>query len=181
MKALHENLDTLGRKKMIHRVRSQFYWRGLQHDVANFVRSCEHCQKRKALQPWRSGYLQLFSATEPFKLSESTFSTESEREYAVVMVDLFTRWPELAAIPNATAEAVADAVIDKLFLRHGCPVQLLSDRGAQFTSRLSQRMSKRLGVKKIFTTANHPQTNGQVGRLNRYIATALTAYVQDHQ
>ena len=42
-------------------------------------------------------------------------------------------------------------------------------------------MSKRLGVKKIFTTAYHPQTNGQVGRLNRYIATALPAYVQDHQ
>ena len=26
-----------------------------------------------------------------------------------------------------------------------------------------------------------PQTNGQVERLNRYIATALPAYVKDHQ
>ena len=122
-------LSDLGRKKTIHRVRSQFHWRGLQHDVANFVRSCERCQKRKALQPWRSGYLQLFSATEPFQIFGIDLLGPFLRSlrgniYAVVMLDRSTRWPELAAIPNATAEAVADAVIDKLVLRHGCPVQL---------------------------------------------------------
>ena len=97
------------------------------------------------------------------------------------MVDRFTRWPELAAVPNATAEAVVDAVIEKLVLRHGYPVQLLSDRGAQFTSRLFQQMSKHLGVQKIFTTSYHPQTNGQVERLKRFISQSLSAHVEKHQ
>ena len=96
----------------------------------------------------------------------------------VVMVDRFTRWPELAAVPNASAEAVADTVIEKFVLRHGCPVQLLSD---QFTSRLFQRMSKRLGVQKIFTTSYHHQTNGQVERSNRFISQSLSAYVEKNQ
>ena len=70
MRALHELPISgyLGRKKSIHRIRSQFYWRGVNQDVTEFVKSCEHCQKRKATQPRKAGYLQLFSAFEPFQV-----------------------------------------------------------------------------------------------------------------
>ena len=43
------------------------------------------------------------------------------------------------------------------------------------------RMAERLGIKQVFSSAYHPQTNGQVERLNRYIASVLSAYVNDHQ
>ena len=186
--ALHDlpTAGHLGRKKTFHRVRSQFYWKGMYTDVTDFVRSCEHCQRRKTVQPRSAGALQLFSATRPFQVVGVDLLGPFPRSvsgniYAVVMVDRFTRWPEIVAIPDGTAEAVADAVVDKLILRHGCPDQLLSDRGTQFTSRLFRRMSKRLGIKRLFTTAYHPQCNGQVERFNRFIAAALTAYVKDHQ
>ena len=107
--------------------------------------------------------------------------SSSGNAYVVTMVDRFTRWPELVAIPDATAETVVDAVIDGLVLRHGCPEKILTDRGSQFTSELFQRMAKRLGVKKVFTTAYHPQTNGQTERFNRVIAEALTSFVDDEQ
>ena len=97
------------------------------------------------------------------------------------MVDLFTRWVEIEAIPDARAETVADALVSKIILRHGCSVQLLSDRGSQFTSRLFRRMSIRLGVKNVYSTAYHPQTNGQVERMNRYVATAMSANVEEDQ
>ena len=42
-------------------------------------------------------------------------------------------------------------------------------------------MAKLLGVKSLMTTAYHPQTNGQVERFNRLIATALTAFVNETQ
>ena len=61
--------------------------------------------------------------------------------------------------------------------RHGCPSQLLSDRGTQFVSRLFRRPPDRLGVHKIFASAYHPQTNGQVERLNSYLASPLTTYL----
>ena len=38
------------------------------------------------------------------------------------------------------------------------PEKILTDRGSQFTSKLFQRMAKRLVMKKVFTTAYHPQT-----------------------
>ena len=86
----------------------------------------------------------------------------------------------MAAVPDITTNTVADVVVDRVILRHGCPVQLLSDRGTQFTSGLFRRMAERLGIKKIFTSAYHPQTNGQVERQNRYIAAALTTCSNEH-
>ena len=50
----------------------------------------------------------------------------------------------------------------------------------QFTSALLERISSRLELK-IFPTAYHPQTNGQVERMNQYVAAALSAYVQANQ
>ena len=81
-------------------------------------------------------------------------------------------------MPDITASTVADAVVDRIVLCHGYPTTLLSDRGSQFMSTLFKRMAERLGIKKVFSSAYHPQTNGQVERLNRYIASALSAYVK---
>lgn len=151
--------------------------------MKTFVRSCLPCQSRKTPQPRQSGELQLFSATRPFEVVGIDIfgplprSAKGNR-YVVVMVDRFSRWTELAPVPDITAVTVADAVVEHIVLRHGCPSQLLSDRGSQFMSKLFRRMSERLGIKKVFTSAYHPQTNGQVERLNWYIAAALTSYVK---
>ena len=94
------------------------------------------------------------------------------------MIDRFTRWVELAPVADIRAETVADALVCHLVLRHGCPQQLLSDRGSQFTSRLFRRVPQRLRIDIIFTTAYHPQTNGQVERFNSSIAACLSAFVK---
>ena len=178
----------LGRRKTYGRLCQQFYWPGMYADVQTYIKSCLACQQRKSLANHSAGELQLFSTSRPFEMVGIDLigpfpKSSSGNTYVVTMVDRFTRWPELVAIPGATAETVANAVIDGLVLRHGCPEKILTDRGSQFTSKLFQRMAnlKRLGVKKVFTTAYHPQTNGQTKRFNRVIAEALTSFVDDEQ
>eukprot|EP00118_Oscarella_pearsei_P018893 m.196972 g.196972 ORF g.196972 m.196972 type:complete len:1094 (+) comp39535_c1_seq2:160-3441(+) len=171
----------LGRRKTYNKARTRYFWKGMSRDVRDFVRECGACQTAKSLRPKRAGRLQLFSEEEPFAtvgvdLLGPLPRSRRGNKYVVVMVDRFTRWPELSAIPDATAETVADAVVEKIVLRHGCPKKILTDRGAQFTSRLFRRMTERMGVKKIFTTAYHPETNGQVERFNRFIGGALRVY-----
>ena len=70
MRALHELPISghLGRKKSMHPIRSQFCWRGCNQDVTEFVKSYEHCRKRKATEPRKAGFLQLSSAFEPFQV-----------------------------------------------------------------------------------------------------------------
>ena len=69
MKALHglPIAGHLGYKKTYHRIRSQFYWKGMAQDIKAFVQSCLSCQSRKPPSPCHSGHLQLFSASRPFE------------------------------------------------------------------------------------------------------------------
>ena len=59
-------------------------------------------------------------------------------------------------------------------------MKLLSDNGTQFTARFFQNICRILGILNVFTTTYHPQANGQVGRFNRTLTSALRKYVGDH-
>ena len=61
------------------------------------------------------------------------------------------------------------------------PVSLLTEIGLQFTAKFFQTACVELGIAKGFTTAYHPQTNGQVERYKRTILAALRAYVANRQ
>ena len=76
-----------------------------------------------------------------------------------------------------TALSAARAFLDHWVYAYGAPISLLTDNGPQFTAKFFQAVCAELGVKKVFTTAYHPQTNGQVERYNRTILTALRGYV----
>jgi transposase InsO family protein len=76
---------------------------------------------------------------------------------------------------------VAHAFCEQWVYVYGAPVTLLTGNGPQFTAKYFQAVCAELGVKKVFTTAYHPQTNGQVERYNRTILAALRGYVARRQ
>ena len=59
----------------------------------------------------------------------------------------------------------------------GVPEALLTDRGTNLLSCLMQDVCSLLGMKKINTTAHHPQCNGMVERFNRTLKTMLRKHV----
>ena len=75
--------------------------------------------------------------------------------YAPVMVDHFTRWPVVYPVASIEAEVVAEKV-QEFIHTYGCPEELLSDRGSNFTSKLVRELCKKLGVKKIYTCSFRP-------------------------
>ena len=62
---------------------------------------------------------------------------------------------------------IANLFVREVVCRHGVPSQFLSDRGAAFLSQLMAQVCEVLGVKKVNTTAYHPQTDGLIERFNR--------------
>ena len=72
---------------------------------------------------------------------------ESDRgnRYLLVAMDYFTKWPEVYAIPNQEASTVADTLVTHFFCRFGVPIELHSDQGRNFESRLMQEVLERLG------------------------------------
>jgi len=58
---------------------------------------------------------------------------------------------------------------------HGVPKKIVSDRGTQFTSYFWQQVHSLLGTKLNFSTAYHPQTDGQTKRINQILEDMLRA------
>ena len=104
--------------------------------------------------------------------------SRSGKHYAVVFIDYLTKWPEVFAVKDQTALTIATHFVEHIVARHGVPAQLLSDRGAAFLSSLMKEICSILGVKKINTTAYHPQTDGLVERFNHTLTNMLAKKVE---
>ena len=101
-------------------------------------------------------------------------SSQRGNKYAIVFVDYLTKWPEVFPAKDQSALTIARLLVEKVVTRHGVPTQLLSDRGASFLSNLMKNVYKLLGLKKVNTTAYHPQTDGLVERFNRTLTDMLS-------
>jgi transposase InsO family protein len=101
--------------------------------------------------------------------------------YVLTIIDLFTSWVEAVPLKGITAEEVADAFFKEVITRHGCPAQVLTDRGTQFTSELFQVLCARLGIKTLKISALHAQTNGKCERFHQFLKKALSLLVQRDQ
>ncbi|RVW12115.1 V-type proton ATPase subunit G2 [Vitis vinifera] len=60
---------------------------------------------------------------------------------------------------------------------HGVPVSIVSDRDPRFTSRFWHSLQKALGTKLSFSTAFHPQTDGQSERVIQVLEDLLRACI----
>jgi transposase InsO family protein len=58
---------------------------------------------------------------------------------------------------------------------HGIPKKIISNRGTQFTSHFWQQLHEALGTHLKFSSAYHPQTDGQTERTNQILEDMLRA------
>jgi transposase InsO family protein len=59
----------------------------------------------------------------------------------------------------------------------GVPKKIVLDRGSQFTSKFWEKLHESMDTKLNFSSAYHPQTDGQVERTNQGIEDVLRACV----
>ncbi|CAJ0967229.1 unnamed protein product [Ranitomeya imitator] len=64
---------------------------------------------------------------------------------------------------------------------HGIPENIVSDRGSQFVSRFWLSFCAKMGIDLSFSSAFHPQTNGQTERTNQTLETYLRCFVSADQ
>ena len=76
-------------------------------------------------------------------------------------------------VPDQKAITLVRLLVEEVIPLFGVPEALLSDRGANLLSLLMQDVCQLLGVKKLNTTAYHPQCDGMVERFNRTLKSML--------
>ena len=100
----------------------------------------------------------------------------------VVIVDQFTKMIQLkATMMNISLEGIAKIYRDDIWKLHRVPRKILSDQGLQFASKFMEEFTKVLGIKRQLLIAYHPQTDGQMERINQEIETFLWHYVNHQQ
>jgi hypothetical protein len=83
---------------------------------------------------------------------------------------------EVYAIPNQEASTVAEALVTNFFCRFGIPRELYSDQG-QLRSFLIQKVLQPVGLSKMCTTPQHPQSDGMVQRYKKTVEERLRKIV----
>ncbi|WVZ50491.1 hypothetical protein U9M48_001737 [Paspalum notatum var. saurae] len=76
---------------------------------------------------------------------------------------------------KAEHQRPAELYISRIVYLHGVPKRIISDRGSQFTSRFWEQLHDSLDSKLRFSTAYHPQTDGQTERTNQILEDMLRA------
>ena len=158
-------------------------WRYMRTHVQNFIRKCEFCQANSEkkvtvkVQPFtRASYhpMEVLNIDTIGPLPKDDFGNE----YILVIIDCFSRWVELFAIPDTSALGAAQALLQHCG-RFGVPALIRSDRGSQFVNGLIEQLSVLLVTDQDLTTAYSKELNAIVERVNKEVMRHLRAIVYD--
>jgi cleavage and polyadenylation specificity factor subunit 1 len=174
--SLHD-LGHPGVKKMHHLISSKYFWPNMKKEIQSRCQSCTICQSCKITRH-QHHEPQSFPASRRFQTVHVDIvgpltPSKNGTCYLLTMIDRFSRWLEVAPLRNISAQACADAFLFTWVSRFGVPETIVSDQGTQFESALFHNMLDALGIKRLRSTAYHPQTNGAVERSHRTLKNAL--------
>ncbi|KAL7304725.1 hypothetical protein TKK_0002964 [Trichogramma kaykai] len=175
----------LGVEKTYDRVAQEYFWRGCYHDVEEYVRRCDLCQRNKVSQQKKQGLMGKRIVEEPWTVVAADLMefppSKARNKYLIVFQDLFTRWVEMKPVRKADGKSVARAFEELVLFRWGAPLYFLSDNGREFDNKLVSDMLNGYGIKKATTPPYHPQSN-PVERSNRTLKMIIKMYVKtDHR
>ena len=173
----------LGTGKTIKRVMAHFYWPGVTGDIARYCRSCEVCQRNSSGRPAKVPLVNLPLIDTPFAriamdLIGPLPKSKKGNRFALVVIDMATKYPDAVALKNIDSHNIAQALID-IFSRIGLPKEVLHDQGTQFMSSVMKRFNEILQIKGISTTPYHPQCNGTCENFNKSLKQMIRKICDD--
>ncbi|WVZ63561.1 hypothetical protein U9M48_013184 [Paspalum notatum var. saurae] len=93
-----------------------------------------------------------------------------------VIIDRLTKSAHFILVKNRyNAQNYAEIYISHIVSLHGVPRTITSDRGSLFVSHFWEQLQTALGTTLIHSSAYHPQTSGQVERVNQILEDMLRA------
>ena len=160
-----------GSTKMYHTLREHYWWRGMKKDVAEFVSRCLIYQQVKAEHQRPAGILQSLPIPQ-WKWEKITMDfvvglsrCQSGYDAIWVIVDRSTKSAHFLPMKNSDSiEKLVELYVKEIVRLHGTSVSIVSDRDPRFTSRFWPSLQRALGTRLHFSTAFHPQTDGQSER-----------------
>src|SRR3954464_6340925 len=186
LKEAHDSVLSIhpGSTKMYMDLKTQYWWPGLKRYCAKYVSECDVCRRVKAVHQKPSGLLQPLKPPEwKWEKVEMDFITGFPRSQKgnnaiFVVIDRLSKVAHFFHVKETiSAIQLAELYINRIESLYGVPLEISSDRGSIFTSKFWESFQTALGTKLNFSTAYHPQSQGQVERINQILEDMLRACV----
>ena len=175
-----------GVEKTLELIKRHYSWPGLAKEVAEYVKTCDICQRVKVHRHKPYGMLgSLPQPNGPWQEISVDFITglpysrhrRNIYDSVLVVVDRFTKMARyIPTLKSLKAVEFADLFVEEIVGRFGTPNGIVSDRGSVFTSAFWSEFCYHLKIKRRLSTAFHPQTDGQTERQNQHLEHYLRVY-----
>lgn len=170
----------IGSHRMIKRISQAYFWKNMNRDILNYVRQCDSCQRHKIHKSNKIPMKITTTASEPFEKLYMDIVMFPESHWgnncALTVQDDLTRFLTIIPIHNQEASTVARALVEGVICKFGTPCEIVTDQGTNFMSKMLKEVCKLLHIKKINTSAYHPQAN-LVERSNRELKQYMRQFV----
>ena len=158
LKKLHEGHQGITRCRL--RARVSVWWPGLSKHLSDYVSKCPECIRDST--PHKEPLIPTPLPQYPWQQVGSDLFTLKGVNYLVV-VDYFSRYPEVTTLKTTTSDAVISAM-KATFARHGVPETVVSDNGPQYSSQEFADFAKSYNFTHKASSPHYPQSNGHVER-----------------
>jgi transposase InsO family protein len=102
--------------------------------------------------------------------------TQSGYDSNLVIMDRLTKVAHFIPVKTTySGLQLAEMYMSTIVCLHGVPKTIVSDRGTQFTLKFWERFHETLDTQLRFSSAYHPQTDGQTKRVNQILEDMLRA------
>ena len=175
----------LAYKHTFNKVRDRFWWPTLQCDVKTWCRDYQACQRRKT--PHRrpklpTSHLPIDRPFQRVSIDLVEYKTESlsltglKCSYALTIIDHFTRFAALVALPHKKEQTIAKALVERVFGIFGPLETFHSYQGPEFENKVVKQLQDVFGYKKTKTKPYRPQGNSVLELMHSALHAMLSMY-----
>ena len=207
IRVFHDALAHAGCKTTLANLSQYFTWIGIASDVANFIKSCDTCQRKNRMQLIKDpqpfdlyGPFEhvLMDSCGPFYIPNPAYEAhaaaygkrrgpsippapeKNHKAWVIVIVDYFTKVAEFAVVTDHSSATVAAAVYDAWLSRYPTPKKWTTDQGTENKGAFTAMLS-RLNIPHITTAVFNPTANGACERLVGTLKRMLSKMIGNHE
>ncbi|KAK8958240.1 SNF1-related protein kinase regulatory subunit gamma-1-like [Platanthera guangdongensis] len=157
----------------------------MRRHVHDFIAMCVVCQQNKVDHLLSAGLLQPLPVPTQIWADLSMDFVEGlslvcDKSILMVVVDRFSKGARFIALARPlVAENIVQVFFQEIFQLHGMPKILVSDRDKVFISQFGKVLFSLSGTKLAFSSAYHPQSDGQTKVVNRTLEMYLRCITGD--
>ena len=155
----------IGAPKMYHLLRSRYWWPDMEASCRTYCATCFACQLERATHaPTWSGNLIPPPPGPRLEWSIDLLTglpatPNHPFRHILTMVDTFSKFILLAALPDKASATVATTIRERLIGVFGIPLAFRVDNGTEFAGALAEVCAV-LGTHRITTSPYHSPANG---------------------